>query len=171
MTYREDAEDLDAIMTLSDTQSLVDLLRLAIREELEKQATRFTYDTPRDDVLAAVEAYWQELYRQELEDVRLAEEAMLLEAEGEDESPPDDENQPPEGAEEPPEEPAETPEAEETEPSEQTDQTEEPVAEPLEEDPDGEPAEEPIEYPPCPWLVRFYPDRETAEIVEVILQP
>ena len=173
MTYREDAEDLDTIMTLSDTQSLVDLLRLAVREELEKQTTRFTYDTPREDVLAAVETYWQELYRQELEEVRLAGEAVLLETEGEDELPPEEEYPPPENAEEPPEEAAETPrpeetEQEETEPSEQT---EEPGAEPSEDDPDGEPEEEPIEYPPCPWPVRFYPDRETAEIVEVILRP
>ncbi|MBD5150456.1 MAG: hypothetical protein HDT18_08865 [Oscillibacter sp.] len=168
MTYREDAEDLDTIMTLSDTQSLVDLLRLAVREELEKQTTRFTYDTPREDVLAAVEAYWQELYRQELEEVRLAEEAVLLETEGEDELSPEEEDQSPENAEEPPEETVGTPEPEETEPSEQA---EEPGAEPPEDDPDGEPEEEPIEYPPCPWLVRFYPDHETAEIVEVILRP
>ena len=168
MTYREDAEDLDTIMTLSDTQSLVDLLRLAVREELEKQTTRFTYDTPREDVLAAVETYWQELYRQELEDVRLAGEAVLLETEGEDEPPPEDEDQPPENAGEPPEEAAETPRPEEAEPSEQAG---EPGAEPPEDEPDGEPEEETIEYPPCPWPVRFYPDRETAEIVEVILQP
>ena len=168
MTYREDAEDLDTIMTLSDTQSLVDLLRLAVREELEKQTTRFTYDTPREDVLAAVETYWQELYRQELEEVRLAEEAVLLETEGEDELSPEEEDQSPENAEEPPEETVGTPEPEETEPSEQA---EEPGAEPPDDDPDGEPEEEPIEYPPCPWLVRFYPDHETAEIVEVILQP
>ena len=173
MIYREDAEDLDTIMTLSDTQSLVDLLRLAVREELEKQTTRFTYDTPREDVLAAVETYWQELYRQELEEVRLAGEAVLLETEGEDELPPEEEDPPPEDAEEPPEETAETPRPEETEPeeTEPSEQTEEPDAEPSEDDPDGEPEEEPIEYPPCPWPVRFYPDRETAEIVEVILQP
>ena len=167
MTYREDAEDLDTIMTLSDTQSLVDLLRLAVREELEKQTARFTYDTPREDVLAAVETYWQELYRQEMEEVRLAGEAVLLETESADEPPPEDGDQTPENAEEPPEEPAEAPQPEEPESSEQT---EEPAAEPPEDDPDGEPEEETIEYPPCPWLVRFYPDRETAEIVEVILR-
>ena len=167
MTYREDAEDLDTIMTLSDTQSLVDLLRLAVREELEKQTAHFTYDTPREDVLAAVETYWQELYRQEMEEVRLAEEAVLLETEREEEPPPEDEDQIPENAEERPEEPVEMPEPEEAEPFEQDG---EPVTEPPEDDPDGEPAEDPIEYPPCPWLVRFYPDHETAEIVEVILQ-
>ena len=32
MVYREDAEDVDSLMVLSDSQSLVDLLRLAIRE-------------------------------------------------------------------------------------------------------------------------------------------
>ena len=35
MTYREDAEDVENMMTLSDSQSLVDLLRLAVREEHE----------------------------------------------------------------------------------------------------------------------------------------
>lgn len=161
MTYREDAEDLDAIMTLSDTQSLVDLLRLAVREELEKQTARFTYDTPREDVTAAVETLWQELCRQEMEDIQLA-----AEAEGVDAVPPEGGSQPPEVPEEAPEETAQTPEPEEAEPS---GQAEDPDAEPSEDVP--EPAEETIEYPPCPWLVRFYPNYETAEIVEVILQP
>ena len=30
-------------------------------------------------------------------------------------------------------------------------------------------AETEPEYPPCPWEIRFYPDRDTAEIVEILL--
>lgn len=165
ITYREDAEDLDTIMTLSDTQSLVDLLRLAVREELEKQTARFTYDTPREDVTAAVETLWQELCRQEMED-ELAAEAAMLEAEGIEAVPPEGEDQPPETPEEAAGDPLQTPE--EPDPSEQAGES---SAEPPEGGPDSEPAEDPIQYPPCPWQVRFYPNHETAEIVEVILQP
>ena len=41
------------------------------------------------------------------------------------------------------------------------------------EDPDAPPVQEPPAepvYPPCPWTVRFYPDKETAELVEVLLE-
>ena len=61
MSYREDAEDPASLMTLSDSQSLVDLLRLAVREELEKQTARFPYNTPREEVTGAVERLWREL--------------------------------------------------------------------------------------------------------------
>lgn len=61
MTYREGAEDVDALMSISDSQSLLDLLRLAVREEHEKLTARFSYDTPTADVTAAVRALWQEL--------------------------------------------------------------------------------------------------------------
>lgn len=117
MTYREDAEDIDAIMKLSDSQSLVDLLRLAVREELEKQTARFPYNTPREEVTGAVERLWRELQ--------------------EDAAPP--------AAEPGPEGEAAVPEAAE------------PVMAP--------------EIPPCPWEIRFYPDAEATEIVEVLLVP
>ena len=58
MTYREDAEALASIMKISDSQSLVDLLRLAVREEHEKLTARFVYDTPRTEVTDAVEGLW-----------------------------------------------------------------------------------------------------------------
>ena len=54
MSYREDAEDPASLMTLSDSQSLVDLLRLSVREELEKQTARFPYNPPREEVTGAV---------------------------------------------------------------------------------------------------------------------
>ena len=61
MTYRADTEDLDSVMTISDTQSLTDLLRLAVREEHPRLTAQFVYGIPREDVTAAVEALWQEL--------------------------------------------------------------------------------------------------------------
>ncbi len=117
MSYREDAEDPASLMTLSDSQSLVDLLRLAVREELEKQTARFPYNTPREEVTGAVERLWRELQ--------------------EDAAPP--------AAEPGPEGEAAVPEAAE------------PVMAP--------------EIPPCPWEIRFYPDAEATEIVEVLLVP
>ena len=117
MSYREDAEDPASLMTLSDSQSLVDLLRLTVREELEKQTARFPYNTPREEVTGAVERLWRELQ--------------------EDAAPP--------AAEPGPEGEAAVPEAAE------------PVMAP--------------EIPPCPWEIRFYPDAEATEIVEVLLVP
>lgn len=123
MSYREDAEDLSSLMTISDSQSLVDLLRLAVREDLEKQTARFPYDTPREEVTGAVEQLWRELQADNV----------------------------------PPPEPVMNPQ-EAVEPG-------------PEEEPDGaEPAMAP-EIPPCPWEIRFYPDRPATEIVEVLLAP
>lgn len=134
MTYRKDAEDLDSIMTLSDSQSLVDLLRLAVREEHEKLTAQFVRDIPREEVTAAVEALWQEICTAELEQA-----AQL--------------------------DPAALPGEEEQAAVENPDGSEEPPA-----DPDGlETQEEPVQYPPCPWRIRFYPDLETVGIVEVLL--
>ena len=145
MTYREGTEDLDGLMSISDSQSLLDLLRLAVREEHEKLTARFSYDTPTADVNAAVKALWRELC--------LGEEAVQTAADGDaGEPPPDGE-----------------PEAELT-PETGT----EPVSpEPLPEaggetEPVGLFPEEP-ECPPCPWTIRFYPAGDTAEIVEILL--
>lgn len=179
MSYREDAEDIASIMTLSDSQSLVDLLRLSVREEREKLTAHFAYDTPQEDVTAAVESLWQELCRSEMEQNAVP---AVFPPDGpaiqpEDETPPSDSDVPPpnEGA------PEAEPEAQ-IEPGE-------PDILPVDggiEDPDGElppeepPPEEPppeedqpeeIIYPPCPWVTRFYPNPEAVEkIVEVILR-
>lgn len=176
MTYREDAEDIDAIMKLSDSQSLVDLLRLSVREERDKLTARFSYDTPREDVIAAVESFWQELCRAEQEEAAAASAEILPEdvedASGEDPGNPEEAGE----AEEPEDaEPVEEESGEETEPP-----TEEPSQEwevrsgaPGEGEPgEGEgPAEPPEEeFPPCPWRIQFYPNQETAEIVEVLLK-
>lgn len=166
MTYREDAEDLGALMPISDSQSLVDLLRLAVREDYEKLAAHFTYEPSREDVAAAVESLWQEICRSEMEelaalsvDEEVPEEGI---PEGEEGVVPEDPGEG--GAEAPPEEQEAAP------PEEEAVDGEAAVGE------DGEavepPPEEPvIEYPPCPWSIRFYPNQETAEIVEVLLKP
>lgn len=166
MTYREDAEDLGALMPISDSQSLVDLLRLAVREDYEKLAAHFTYEPSREDVAAAVESLWQEICRSEMEELA----ALSVDEEVPEEGVPEgEEGVVPEesgegGAEAPPEEQEDMP------PEEEAVDGEAAVGE------DGEavepPPEEPvIEYPPCPWSIRFYPNQETAEIVEVLLKP
>lgn len=132
MTYREDAEDIDGMMTLSDSQSLVDLLRMAVREGHQRLTARFSYHMPRDTVTAAVESLWRELCGDEADP---GEPADALEA--------------PHVQAPPPEEPGQAPGAE----------------------PDvGEALPQP-DIPPCPWTVRFYPDMDTAELVEIWLEP
>lgn len=131
MTYRQDAEDVDTLMVLSDSQSLVDLLRLAVREGHDKLTARFAYDMPREDVEAAVASLWQEICAGE-----------------EGETPPEEE--PAQEADVPPQEG----QAGETGGEEGSGET-------------G--TEEPL--PPCPWEIRFYPDQEAAELVEVLLAP
>ena len=160
MTYREDAEDVASIMVLSDSQSLVDLLRVTVREEREKLTARFSYDMPREDVSAAVESFWQELCLAEME-AEAAEAAGEIPPEDLEATGPDDtalgpgEEPGPDGEEEQPGEP----EPGEAVPEDPEDNPEDP------QEPEG-PA---IEYPPCPWQIKFYPNKETAEIVEVLL--
>ena len=166
MTYREDAEDLSSIMTLSDSQSLVDLLRLAVREDYEKLAAHFTYEPSREDVAAAVESLWQEICRSEMEELAALSVDEEVPAEG---APEGEEGVVPEesgegGAEAPPEEQEDMPPEEEAVDGEAAEGEDGEAVEP--------PPEEPvIEYPPCPWSIRFYPNQETAEIVEVLLKP
>lgn len=67
MTYRQDAEELEALMApLSDSQSLVDLLRIAAREGHGKLTARFAAETARVEIRETVEALWQELYLAQL---------------------------------------------------------------------------------------------------------
>lgn len=164
MTYREDAEDVSSIMVLSDSQSLVDLLRVTVREEREKLTARFSYDMPREDVSAAVESFWQELCLAEME-------AEAAETAGE--LPPVDLEETDaalEPGEEPPEETDGTEELSgEEEALADPEPGEEAPAEPEDNPVPQEPEEPVVEYPPCPWQVKFYPNKETAEIVEVLL--
>ena len=130
-------------MSISDSQSLLDLLRLAVREEHEKLTARFSYDTPTADVNAAVKALWRELC--------LGEEAVQTAADGDAGEPPPD-GEP---------EADLTPETEPVSP-------EPPPEAGGETEPVGLFPEEP-ECPPCPWTIRFYPAGDTAEIVEILL--
>lgn len=177
MTYREDAEDISALMPISDSQSLVDLLRLAVREDYEKLAAHFTYEPPREDVISAVESLWQEICRSEMEEDALLAvdgDGMGAEPEGEDNTAPEDPdgNGPEDGSQEREAGPAEDGAPEGEAPADGEAPAEDGSV------PEGEsgggtepPPEEPvIEYPPCPWLIRFYPNQETAEIVEVLLK-
>lgn len=160
-------------MTLSDSQSLVDLLRLTVREEREKLTAQFVYDTPREAVIAAVESLWQELCAGEAEaetPVEGAGEPALSAGGGEEtaadgpgtESPAEEDVSPAEEAEPP---------AGETEPASQPPvlPEEAPVSASGVPDPIDPLPEEPVSYPPCPWTIRFYPDKEMAAIVEILL--
>ena len=167
ITYREDAEDVGSLMLLSDSQSLVDLLRLHLREEHQRLTAQFVYETERrEDVLAAVQGLWTEM--------------CLEEQAKEEEPPPEDVTAPPEGADplletepdveaDPPEEPPEEPPPDPEPPAagEEEPQTEE--IPPAEGEEPAAPAAGELEIPPCPWEVRFYPDTEYAGIVEIWL--
>lgn len=170
MTYRDEAEDMATLMSISDSESLADLLRLAIREGHEKMTARLAYQTShRADVSAVVEGFWQELCRSYLaeqapppveeelpEDPEQEEQtgdgALLPEDSSEEEPLPETETEPV-----PEETPAEQPEQEPVE-GESEEQPEEP-----------EPAEPEIVCPPCPWEIRFYPDVTYAGVVEIFL--
>ena len=136
-TYREEAEDPEKLMVLSGTQSLVDLLRMSVREEHNMLTARFFEKTDRADITAAVESLWQELQQ---------ESAAAEPAAGTAEVPTTE-----------PEIPA-------TEPAPPEGETTTETATPPQ---DAETETEPVE--PCPWAIRFYPDRDAAEIVEILL--
>ena len=161
-------------MPPSDSQSLVDLLRLAVREDYRMLTAYFVYDPPKEDVTAAVESFWQELCLSEMEENGLlgpAEEAGTPEDSQEGNPLEDGDSAPGEaaGAEE-----DRVPE-EETPGEEAPEEGGDPIegkSLPEGENPDEEipPEVPPIEYPPCPWVIRFYPNQDTAKIVEVLLK-
>ena len=153
MTYRQDAEDLGGVEPLSDSQSLVDLLRLSVREQRERLTVRFTYDTSGEAVSNVVESYWEELCREEMEppEPPTPEEETSPFPE-EDAAGTDDPAAGAEAGAETEEASGEAPEALETE-------------EVL-----GELEETVVSYPPCPWTVRFYPNASRAEVVEILLK-
>lgn len=110
LIYREGAVDPEDLMALSDSRSLVDLLRVAIREEHGSTAARFAGGVSRQEVSAAVESLWRELCASE------AARQLPILAAGENAS--------------------------------------------------GRQEKPPI-YPPCPWEIRFYPDSDRADVVEI----
>lgn len=149
MVYREDAEDVESLMVLSDSQSLVDLLRLAIREGHDRLTARFAYDMPREDVEAAVQSVWREVCLGTEDDQGLTANGQLspeedVEADGETASA---------GAGDP------------FAPAEETE-----ALQPVSGDGEDGTHGETEALPPCPWEIRYYPDREAAELVEVLLK-
>ena len=141
LSYREEAENPDNLMVLSDTQSLVDLLRMSVREEHSLLTARFFEETARADVESAVQSFWLELQQ----------ESAAAESETPVEEVPATEPTLPEGETTTEPTPPEGETATETETPPQETET------------------EPAPSEPCPWTIRFYPDRETAEIVEILL--
>ena len=146
LVYRTDVEDPDTLMPLSDSLSLVDLLRVAIREEHDGMTARFVSSTSRESIQQAVDSFWQEICLGELEKYV----PNLMEKE------------------EP--QPAPLPEKEIGDGAEVAE--EEPQA-PMELPP-MQPGEHPelsggdqIVCPPCPWRIRYYPARGEVELVEI----
>lgn len=150
LVYRKDAENMDSLMAISDSQSLADLLRLALREELERLTVSFPHETvSREEVAEVVVQQWQALYLESLAPEDVPEETGA-------ETPGDSPEQAAEEAGEGPETPPDAPDA----PGD---------AEPA--GPDAGEAQEPPlpEIPPCPWRLRFYPDVDHPGIVELWL--
>lgn len=165
MTYRQGAEDLEGVEPLSDSQSLVDLLRLSVREQRERLTVRFTYEASGEEVSAVVNSYWEELCRDEM--------AALVPEE------PPEEPAAPEGGTGPAGEAAEAFSQEAGASGEGPEALSAPGEAPSEAAPPEEDAEppasgpeepDPVRYPPCPWVVRFYPHASRAEVVEILLK-
>ena len=174
MVYREAAEDVAGLMSISDSQSLLDLLRLAVREEHEKQTVRFSYDTPRADVVEAVEGLWRELLLGESREPDQPADGAAEETAGEAEELPGSAAGPPASGdgdpdgEAPPQDGGQPPDQGEASPVSGAAGEEIPVS--GEADAPEDPEEASPEVPPCPWTIRFYPYRETTEIVEIFLE-
>lgn len=147
--YREGTESPENLMILSDTQSLMDLLRMAVREGHPMLTARFFEKIPRADVTDAVERLWQEMQADTPADTA----QPPQDAAAESVTAPD---APTEEIPAAPTDPPAPPEGEGTAPAAGDGLTETPP-----------PAAAPV--PPCPWTIRFYPDRDAAEIVEILL--
>ncbi len=181
MTYRDNVQDPSALMALSDSQSLVDLLRLAVREGHASLTAQFISKISREEILDAVNSLWQELYLDELEESgALKPQLPVTEGEENTDLPPTDGS----GAEadagnsgdesETDQNAGEDGEDAEIGTSESAENAPENDSENGEgtetEEPQEEPVEPVIEFPPCPWKIIFYPDANTAEIVEIVLK-
>jgi len=186
MTYRSGTQNVSSLMALTDSQSLMDLLRLAMREEHSSITAQFISKTSREEVLNVVEQLWQELYLDELE-----QSGTLLPPDPPTETPPAEGEEPQEGGEESPPSDETTPDEENSSSSEtvptgnsetdgetdsendgesESDTSGDGSEEGTSESPDEEPSVQRIQFPPCPWEIRFYPDADFPEIVEIILK-
>ncbi len=139
LVYRKDADSVDTLMAISDSQSLADLLRLALREELDRLTVSFPHETvSQEDIVQVVDSQWRELYL----------EYFTPEAE-----PLEGETAPLEETEAPSNEAADDPSANE----------------PVDPDPEESQEPPLPEVPPCPWRICFYPDVVYPGIVEIYL--
>ncbi len=163
MAYRADAQDISTLMALSDSQSLADLLRVAVREGHDSVTAQFISRMSREEVSGAVTSLWQELYLDELEASGFFD-PPPDESQTPDDTTPDTHDIPnpsQEDTENTPDAPAPDPESGENDP---------------EDTPDGEDSYTPpdpppvVVFPPCPWEIIFYPSTDTAEIVTIILK-
>lgn len=190
MSYRADAQDISTLMALSDSQSLVDLLRVALREEHGSVTARFVSKMSREEVLSAVTALWQELYLEELEangyfDTPTNENGSSGDAQNDTNKSADAPNDADENPESPPdqnenEQDSNSGSGGETGSENETGNLNDtlPNDGAAGEDHENEDPEDPIEdtpsplvvFPPCPWEIIFYPDADTAEIVTIILK-
>lgn len=168
MSYRADAQDIATLMALSDSQSLADLLRVAVREGHDSVTAQFISKLSREEVLSAVTSLWQELYLDELE------------ASGFFDPPPEDIDDPHTG-----EPPTDITDSTASSDGESVDESDTSPTDP--ENGDGTPEDTPtdgedgetqpspedkpvplIEFPPCPWDIIFYPSADTADTAEIV---
>ena len=173
MTYRKGTLDVSSLMALTDSQSLMDLLRLAMREGHASITAQFISKTSREEVFNVVEELWQELYLEELES------SGTLTPDQPDSSPvPSDGELPPESSEALPP-PGEAPSEDEDQNSGDTSLPSDSATGEGTSQGDSETDPPPvsdestvrqIQFPPCPWEIHFYPDADFPEIVEIVLK-
>lgn len=155
MRYREGTQELSTLMTLTDSQSLTDLLRIAVREEHDRITARLLSEMLRDEVLDVTDGLWIELCLDELERTSLEIPVRNVPTAGGDIVP---EN------------------ADATlsgkfflRTSFEKGDIEDAMGNAAPEGSDV-PEESSILFPPCPWVIRFYPDTDYPEVVEIILR-
>lgn len=168
MSYRADAQDISTLMALSDSQSLVDLLRLAVREGHDSITAQFISKISREEVLSAVDTLWQELYLDELEESGFFD--PPADQIGSNEDIPTDETASPETT--PPSGDTDSEGEHGDEGSGGQPEDGENIPDGSEDDPpeSEEPTQPVIEFPPCPWEIIFYSNAATAEIVTIVLK-
>ncbi len=174
MKYREGVQDISSMMALSDSESLVDLLRLAVREGHESLTAQFISKVSCSEVEEAVDQLWRELYLIELEESG----ALTVPENPEDmETDENDAGEGTEGDTDTGEQPDTDEEASSSE-SGNENAGEDGATDEASENGEGEngestpepPAEPEIIFPPCPWTIIFYPNTQNAEIVEIRLK-
>ena len=155
MSYRGDAQDVSSLVALSDSESLVDLLRFALREGHGQLTARFISKVSREEVVDAVEELWRDICLEEMETNGLFDRVPHGVLPKDEPTLPDDKD---------------ASEGDESSDAESTGEEDLPADSDLEERPSEEPEKLVIQIPPCPWVIRFYPDADFAEIVEIVLR-